>query len=37
MQPDGEYDDGNVYITGEKAPVYIFDGYLIEIDDIFNF
>ena len=37
MQPDGAYDDGNVYITGEKVPVYIFDGYLIEMDDIFNF
>jgi len=36
LQPDGEYDDGAVYIMGEKAPVHIFGGYLIDLQDIFQ-
>jgi len=37
MQDNGEYDDGEVYQTGEKIPVHIFDGHLIEMSDIFDF
>jgi len=37
LQADGEYNDGEVYVCGEKAPVYIFDGYLIDVAEIFNF
>jgi len=37
MQENGEYDDGEVYQTGEKVPVHIFNGHLIEMNDIFNF
>ena len=37
MQENGEYDDGEVYPTGEKVPVHIFDGYLIDTNDIFKF
>ena len=27
----------NVYMPGEQVPVHIFDGYLIDLNDIFNF
>jgi len=37
MQENGEYDDGNVYQKGEKIPVHIFNGHLIEMNDIFDF
>jgi Uma2 family endonuclease len=37
MQENGEYDDGEVYQTGEKIPVHIFDGHLIDMNDIFDF
>ena len=37
MQQNGEYDDGNVYIPGEKAPVYIFDEEYVDLNDVFNF
>ena len=37
MQENGEYDDGEVYQTGEKVPVHIFDGHLINMNDIFDF
>ena len=33
---DGQYDDGEEYIMGEKAPVHIFGGYLIDLQDIFQ-
>jgi len=36
MQQDGEYDDGKLYKTGEKVPVYIFNGHQIDLNDIFN-
>ena len=36
MQPDGEYDDGKLYKTGEKVPVHIFGGHQIDVNDIFN-
>ena len=32
-----EYDDGTDYILGEKVPVHVFDGFLIEMGDIFHF
>jgi len=37
MQENGEYNDGDVYQPGEKVPVHIFNGHLIEMNDIFNF
>ena len=37
MQANGEYDDGEVYPMGDKVPVHIFDGHLIDVNDIFNF
>jgi Uma2 family endonuclease len=37
MQDNGEYDDGTDYALNEKIPVNIFDGYLIDINEIFNF
>jgi len=36
LQNDGQYDDGEDYIIGEKAPVHIFDGYAINLEDIFK-
>ena len=35
MQENGKYDAGITYETKGKAPVYVFDGYLIELEDIF--
>ena len=37
MQENGEYDDGEVYQVGEKIPVHIFDGHLIDANDIFDY
>ncbi|MCL2074360.1 MAG: Uma2 family endonuclease [Marinilabiliaceae bacterium] len=37
MLENGEYNDGEVYQKNEKIPVHIFDGHLIETNDIFNF
>jgi len=37
MQEDGEYDDGEVYQMGEKIPVHIFNGHLIDMNHIFDF
>ena len=37
MQENGEFDDGEVYQRGEKIPVHIFNGHLIEANDIFDF
>ena len=37
LQNNGEYDDGELYASGEKVPIHIFDGFLIEVDEIFNF
>ena len=36
LQDDGKYGDGRVYERDEKAPVHIFDGYLIDLKDIFS-
>jgi len=35
LQSDGKYDAGKVYERAGKIPVHIFDGYLIDYDDIF--
>jgi Uma2 family endonuclease len=37
MQQDGEYNDGEVYQTGEKVPVHIFNGHMIDMNAIFDF
>jgi len=37
MQEDGEYNDGEAYTTEEKIPVNIFNGHLIDMNEIFNF
>jgi Uma2 family endonuclease len=34
-QDDGKYDAGTVYEFGGKVPVYVFDNYPIDLDDIF--
>jgi len=34
LQPNGKYDDGTRYESG-KIPVHIFNGYEIDIEDIF--
>jgi len=34
LQPDGKYDEGTRYETG-TVPVHIFDGYEINLEDIF--
>ena len=36
MQKNGEYDNGEAYQMGEKVPVHIFDGHLIDMNDIFD-
>ena len=36
MQADGKYDDGRIYERGGKIPVHVFDGYLIDLKDIFS-
>ena len=36
LNNDGQYDNGRVYEQKEKIPVHIFDGYLIDYDDIFE-
>ena len=35
LQSDGQYDAGRVYEQAGKIPVHIFDGYMIDYDDIF--
>ena len=37
MQEDGEYNNGKAYHTGEKVPVHLFGGHLIDVKDIFDF
>jgi len=36
LQPDGDYDMGTVYEAGQKAPVSIFEGLEIELNEIFE-
>ena len=35
LQEDGKYDNGTLYELKGKAPVHVFDNYLIDLDDIF--
>ena len=36
LQENGKYNDGVFYEFEGKAPVHVFDGYLIDLDDIFR-
>jgi Uma2 family endonuclease len=36
LQDNGEYDDGEEYICGEQIPVHVFDGYLIDVNEVFQ-
>jgi len=35
LQENGEYNEGAIYVVGEKLPVNIFNGLEIELNDIF--
>jgi Uma2 family endonuclease len=37
LQEDGRYDEGKIYELKGKVPVHVFDNYLIDLDDIFEF
>ena len=37
LQENGKYDDGIIYEDEGKVPVHIFDNYLIDLQDIFNY
>ena len=36
LQPDGKYDLGTVYECNQKAPVHIFEGLEIDLNELFN-
>ena len=36
LQPDGKYDLGTVYECNQKAPVHIFEGLEIDLDELFE-
>jgi len=36
LQPDGRYDLGSVYECNQKAPVHIFDGLEIDLNELFE-
>jgi len=36
LQTDGKYDNGTVYECNQKAPVFIFEGMEIELNDLFE-
>ena len=36
LQPDGEFDDGNLYEVGQKAPVHILEGLEIDLKELFE-
>ena len=36
LQPDGKYDLGTVYECNQKAPVYIFEGLEIDLNELFE-
>ena len=36
LQPDGTYDIGTEYETGQKAPVHIFEGLEIDLNELFE-
>ena len=37
LQENGKYDDGVIYERVGKVPVHIFDNYLIDLQDIFDY
>ena len=37
LQPDGKYDLGTVYECNQKAPVHIFEGLEIDLDELFEY
>ncbi|MCL2512196.1 MAG: Uma2 family endonuclease [Bacteroidales bacterium] len=37
LQENGRYDDGTLYEGAGKAPVHIFENYLIDLNDIFDY
>ena len=37
LQENGKYNDGTLYEFKGKVPVYVFDNYLINLEDIFTF
>jgi Uma2 family endonuclease len=36
LQPDGEYDNGTVYDSNQKAPVHILEGLEIDLNELFE-
>jgi len=36
LQPDGKYDEGTIYQDHQKAPMYIFDGLEIDLNELFE-
>ena len=36
MQPDGNFDNGTVYECNQKAPVFIFEGLEIDLNELFE-
>ena len=36
LQPDGKYDDGTEYECNQKAPVHIFEGLEIDLNELFE-
>jgi Uma2 family endonuclease len=36
LQPDGQYDDGTMYECDQKAPVHIFEGLEIDLNELFE-
>ena len=36
LQPDGDYDMGTVYECGQKAPVSIFEGFEVDVNELFE-
>jgi Uma2 family endonuclease len=36
LQDNGQYDAGSFYERKGKVPVHVFDGYLIDLEDIFG-
>ena len=36
LQPNGKYDEGTIYHCHQKAPMYIFDGLEIDLNELFE-
>jgi Uma2 family endonuclease len=37
LQENGKYDDGTLYEGAGKVPIQIFDNYLMDLNDIFEY